>query len=334
MSRFSLLAAAGPHVAVEIVPGQIGAILIDDRRDTPVVAAHAVESLPPGAVVAALNAPNVLDRPLVVETLRRAFARLGTRPRSVGVVIADSVAKVSLLRFDKVPQRSQDLDELVRYQMRKAAPFRIEDACVTYTPGASIEGGGREFVVALARRDIVQEYESVCATLGAQAGLVDLATFNVLNAVLAGPGVPSGDWLLVHLTSDYSTIAIMRERSLIFFRNRSAEGEGTLADLVHQTAMYYEDRLNGGGFERIILAGAAAVSSAHAEREVGAGGGQAPWWLGGAEQVRRSLEQRLGTRVESIDPGQAAPFIGRVPSPAALDVLAPVIGLVLRARAA
>ena len=40
-------------------------------------------------------------------------------------------------------------------------------------------------MVSIARRDIVEGYESVCAEVGAHAGIVDLSTFNVINAVLA-----------------------------------------------------------------------------------------------------------------------------------------------------
>src|SRR5207253_1712621 len=95
---------------------------------------------------------------------------------------------------------------------------------------------------------------------GAHAGLVDVATFNLVNAVLAGSDPPSGDWLLVNVTADYASIAILRGGHLIFFRNRSgdSDGDGTFADLVHQTAMYYEDRLGGAGFGRVILAAAGA----------------------------------------------------------------------------
>ena len=51
----------------------------------------------------------------------------------------------------------------------------------------------REFVVLMARKDIVREYETACEAAGAQAGIVDLATFNVINAVLAGSQAPTGD---------------------------------------------------------------------------------------------------------------------------------------------
>ena len=44
--------------------------------------------------------------------------------------------------------------------------------------------------------------------------------------------------------------------ALIFYRHRGADGTESLTDLVHQTAMYYEDRLNGTGFRRVLVAGA------------------------------------------------------------------------------
>src|SRR5439155_6864258 len=94
------------------------------------------------------------------------------------------VAKVSLVRFEHVPGRAADLDQLVRWQVRKAAPFPIEDAQVSYEPGFKA-ADGQEFIVSLARRTVVEEYEGLCAEAGAHAGIVDLATFNVINAAIA-----------------------------------------------------------------------------------------------------------------------------------------------------
>src|SRR5206468_8133543 len=162
-----------------------------------------------------------------------------------------------------------------------------------------------------------EEYEGLCAEAGAHAGLVDLATFNVVNAVLASAGAPSGDWLLVNVAADSTSIALLRGPHLIFFRNRAADTDGTLADLVHQTAMYYEDRLQGAGFGRVVLAGAAA----------------GPARLGEVEQVRRSLEDRLASPVETVDPRSAAALTDRIAAaPALLDTLAPLVGLLLRDR--
>jgi Tfp pilus assembly PilM family ATPase len=279
------------------------------------VAAHTTEPLPDGALVPSLTAANAHDRLAVMGALNRVLERVG-RPRRIGLVVPDLVAKVSLVKFEKVPARAQDLDQLVRWQVRKTAPFPIEQAQVSYQPGLHA-ADGQEFIVSLARRDVIEEYEKLCAEAGAHAGLVDLSTFNVVNAILAGQGAPDADWLLVNVAADYASIAILRGPHLIVFRNRTADSEGTLADLVHQTAMYYEDRLKGAGFGRVILAGASA------------GAHQA----GDLDDVRRSLEERLATPVESVDPRTAAALTDRITAaPALLDTLAPLVGLLLRDR--
>jgi Tfp pilus assembly PilM family ATPase len=325
MSVFdSLRETSGPTVALEVAAHQASAASIEYRGGSAVVLAHATESLPPGALVPSLTSANIHNRQAVVDVIGRVLERMG-RPRRIGLVVPDLVAKVSFVRFEQPPTRAADLEQLVRWQVRKTAPFAVEEAQVSFVPGFKAPDG-QEFVVSLARRSIVEEYESICADAGAHAGIVDLATFNVINAVLAAlpPVSASGaeaDWLLVNIAPDYASIAIMRGRNLIFFRNRVAAGEedqGTLADLVHQAAMYYEDRLSGAGFARVFLTGAAGAGPRHAAD---------------AEQVRRSLQERLGTSVDNVDPRMAATLTDRISAGSALlDTLTPLVGLVLRGR--
>jgi len=313
-----LFSSPPPHVGVEFAARRVTVVSLAGGGGDPVVAGHATEALPAGALEPGINSQNVVDPTAVAGALGRALERLGVRPRRVGLVVPDPVAKVSLVRFEQVPGRAQDLAQMIRWQVRKAAPFRIEDAQVAYAPGLALDGGGREFIVSIARRDIVEEYERVCASVGAHAGLVDLASFSLINAVLAVPGqAATGDWMLVHATREYSTLAVVRDATLIFFRTRAAEAEESLADLVHQTVMYHEDRLGGGGIPRVVLAGVAEAGHEH------------------ADLVRRSLEARLGVPVESLDPRRAAALRDRIEADQALlDTLGSPIGLLMRERAA
>jgi type IV pilus assembly protein PilM len=320
MSHFSdwisLRNAPPPTVAVELAAHRVSAATLEIRGGRPALAAYAVDALPDGALVPSLTGQNARDRGTVSAVLGRVLERVG-RPRRVALVVPDAIAKVSLVRFEQVPARAHDLDQLVRWQVRKAAPFPLEEAQISYVAGGrSTEG--QEFIVTLARRDVVQEYEELCAEAGAYAGLVDLSTFNVINSVLAGSAVPAGDWLLVNVASDYASIGILRGPHLIFFRSRGAGADGTLADLVHQTAMYYEDRLQGGGFGRLLVCGA---STAGAEQAAD------------VEQIRRSLEERLGTEIETVDVRGAATLTDRIAAaPPLLDALAPLVGVLLRGR--
>jgi Tfp pilus assembly PilM family ATPase len=316
MSRFStsLWDAALPTVAVELSAQRVTGASLELRGSKQVVRAHAIVPLPPGALTPSLTTTNVHDRGAVAAALKRVLQHLGN-PHRIGLVIPDPVAKISLVKFQQVPAKAQDLDQVIRWQVRKAAPFPIEEAQVSFVPAAH-GPDGQEFIVSLAKREIVTEYESLCADGGAHAGLIDVSTFNVINAVLAGTGAPSGDWLLVNVAPDWASMAILRGHDVMFFRSRGAEGEGTLADLVHQTAMYYEDRLSGAGFGRVMLCGASTAGDAHSADN-------------GA--LRRSLEERLGTSVSTVDPRNAAALVDRIDgSPALLDALAPLVGMLVR----
>jgi type IV pilus assembly protein PilM len=318
MSRLpGFLVSPPPSVGVEIAADRVTAVSLVRQAGGWIVAAHGTERLAPGVVTPALNAVNVHDRPALAAALRSAFDKLGARPRRIALVVPDTSAKLSLLRFDKVPAAA-DLDQLIRWQVRKVAPFKPEEAQVSWVPAAAIPGGGREYLVTLARRDIVESYMNACADAGADAGVVDLASLNLINAALASGGTsPSGDWLIVHVASDYATLAIVRNGDLIFFRTRQLGAEGDLADLVHQTAMYYEDRLSGETFARVVLSGASARGAETVER------------------VRRGLEERMGVRVEALDFRGSAAMRDRInAAPDLLETLAPAVGVVLRERAA
>jgi type IV pilus assembly protein PilM len=312
----SFLASPPPAAALELTATRVTAVAVTQLGGAvPGVASHATLPLAPGALVPSLTAANAVDRAAVVGAVRQALERIGGA-RRVALVLPDTAGKVSLVRFDKMPARAEDLAQLVRWQVRKAVPFPIDGAQVSWSEGLRHADGGQDLVVAMMRRDIVQEYEGLCAAAGADAGLVDLASFNVINLVLAGDArangdVAAGDWMLVHLAHDYVTLAIVRQGSVIFHRNRPSEEVASLADLVHQTAMYSEDRLGGGTFARVVLSGELGTTA--------------------TPDVRRSLEERLQARAETVELTRAATMADRIRlAPDLLACLAAPLGALLR----
>lgn len=314
MTLPAFLQQAPPLVAVDVAPERVAVVRVERRGGSLSIAAHGVEPLPAGAVTGALATPNMPDVALVAAAISRAMATAAARTTRVSLVVPDTVARVSLVKFESVPAKAADLDQLIRWQVKKTTPFPLEEAVLACTPGLSAPGA-HEFVVTVARRDVVAQYEQACALAGAHAGVVDLATFNVVNTVLAGPSAASGDWLLVHAAPSYVSLAVLRDGHLIFYRTRGEEAEGSVADLVHQTAMYYEDRLHGQRFGRVLLAGGSTVA--------------------GADALRHELSERLGIEVSNVDPFQSASPAARLgASPALADALAPGIGMLLREGAA
>lgn len=310
MTLPSMLRTPPPHVAIEIAPSRISAVAVSGGAGSGMtIAGWAVEPLPAGAVVPSLTASNVAGPAEVRAALGRAWDRLGQRPKRVALVIPDAAAKVSLVRFQEVPPRASDLDELVKFQIRKAAPFGVEDSQISYAEGER-SAAGQDFVVVQARRDVIGEYEQTCLAEGATPGIVDLTTFGLSQCALATHRGLTGDWLLIHASADGATLAIYRGRHLVFFRHRSETGDGHLGELVHQTAMYYQDRLGGQGFSRVLAGGAAASELTQAV------------WL--------NIQARLGVRAEAVVPTANAAVASPTPmAPDTMEAIAPALGVAL-----
>ncbi len=303
-ARSSFLKAQPPAIAVEFATDRVAIVSVDRGPGGATVSAHGVERLAPGVLAPQLNGRNVQDANSAGDALRRLIDAAGLRGTRAALVLPDAVARVSIVSFETVPASAADLEQLIRWQVRKSVPFAIDTAQVSWD-----RGSGNDLVVTVARRDIIEEYEAVCARAGLHAGLVDLATFNLINAVLAS-GAPDGDWMLVHLTVGDASIAIVRGHDLIFFRNKTTAQDESVEDLVHQTAMYHEDRLGGGRFARVVVSGLAA---------------------GAAAETRRNIEARFGVPVEAVDPRGAATLRDRIAAaPELLEALAAPVGILVR----
>ena len=313
MSASGFLAPALPSVAIEIAARRVTVTEIGGGSQ-PTISAYASEPLPVEAVTPALSGTNIAKTAVVADALRVALDRAGLRtPRRAALLVPDSVARVTLLTFEQLPARSAELEQLIRWQLRKSTPFPIDEAQVSHFV-ASADTRGSHIAAVIARRDVIAQYEAVPASLGIHAGIVDLASFNIMNAVMAANPGAAGDSLLVCLAAEATTLAILRGEQLMFYRHRAAVEEEPLSALVHQTAMYHEDRLGGSRFARIWICGAALEQ-------------------GGADTARRELSERLGVPADTVDVRTRAALGARIGASAdLLDALAAPVGVLLRER--
>ena len=145
--------------------------------------------------------------------------------------------------------------------------------------------------------------------------MVDLASFNLMNTVLAVTPSTPGDWLLVHIGADYATLAVVqRAGPRVLPEPRRGRPSGVRGPRSSDVDVP-RGRLGGGGFARVVLTGAALR-----------GPDQADW-------IRRSIEERLASKIESLDFRNTVPIRDRIGAgPELLDALAPALGVLLRER--
>lgn len=299
-----------PDATVEVTADRVSALALELRGGRPTVTAVAAAPLAAGALTPGFVAPNMHDSAALAAGIRDVVGRLGVRVRRVALVLPDAVARVSLVRLEHVPSRREDLAQLVQWQVRKGVPFATEEARVSFVPGASTSAG-HEFLATVARASVLAEYEAACAASGLQVGLVDIATTAAVNLRMSG-SVPSGDWLLVHVREDACAVVVLRADRVLFYRTRTDEDRVDVGDFVHQAVMYYQDRLEGKGFQGVYVAG----------------DGSTDWPIA---LVRQTIESRIGAAPLVLDPGDYAALPGSVASAASRDVLTPLMGMGIRA---
>ena len=211
---------------------------------------------------------------------RVARARTARRARrgASALVLPDSIAKVSLVRLDAVPPRAagpRPADPLARAEVgavpdRGGAGDLVARARARRTAGASSSSRWRGATV-------VREFEGACAEAGAHAGPRRSGDASAWSTRCwrrrTRRSRATGCWCTSRPTTAASSI--LRGRDLIFFRNRAEGSDESLPDLVHQTAMYYEDRLGGqrvrprGGRRRRGRRGSAVAGAATSTRSGG-----------------------------------------------------------------
>ena len=169
--------------------------------------------------------------------------------------------------------------------MRKAAPFKPEDAQISWVPAAPIAGGGREYLVTLARRDIIESYMKACADAGAAAGLVDLASLNLINAALASGAQTTGGRLAGR----------PRRARLRHAGDRPRQGSDLLP---HAAARGGRGPCGPGPPDRDVPRGSPERRQVRAGRARPAPRRAGPRWASG---LRRGLEERMNVKVESLD---------------------------------
>src|SRR5690242_6433377 len=92
-----------PAAAVEINPRRVTAAVIADQGGTRVLTSYAGEPLAAGVVEASLNATNIHDSAALTTAIGTVLDRLASRPKRVALVLPDTIAKLSLVRFEKIP---------------------------------------------------------------------------------------------------------------------------------------------------------------------------------------------------------------------------------------
>lgn len=219
-------------------------------------------------VTAGLTAPVLQDRATVLAGLKEALDAIDPDARDWTIVLPDACMRVSILDFDTLPQKPQEILPLVRFRLRRMVPFDADTAAVSYQSlksGNSTDTNGPVQIIAAAMpAEVRDEFESLVRETGREPGVLLPAT---LAALAAMPD--TGSQLLVHTGQGLVTTGITRNGQLLLYRGTeySDAQPAETAQAVLVAAAYYEDALHTQ-LEEVWVAGLEAPEALRTHLEV------------------------------------------------------------------
>jgi type IV pilus assembly protein PilM len=236
---FSSNTSLRPGLACEITPDGV----IAARQSRTAQAVMAFAPLAAGVVQPGLAVPNFIDQALVAAPLRQALDEVALREKQLTLVVPDAAVRVLILDFDTLPSKPQEALPIVRFRLRKLAPFDVDGAAVSYQIMRQEQGQTRALVTVMPA-EVRAEYEAAVRAAGYEPGVVLPSTLASLAAL------PAGDAALVINRSDLSlTTAITNGNELLLHRTLALAAAGAarrddLAQAVSVAAAYFEDTLH------------------------------------------------------------------------------------------
>jgi len=257
----ALVAEPPPAMAFEISEAGIAASRTAARSEIE------FRPLKPGTLTISPLRENIADEADFEAAVRALTALQPARKRKdAALILPDFCSRVAVLDFDHFPSDAKEQTSLVRFRLKRAVPFDVESAALSYF--VQTAGKSTEVVVVVAPLEIVSRYEAPFRAAGINPGLVTTSSLATLELLPDGPLT-----VLAKLSGHVLTVVVRQKTALKLVRCIELPAptrEEILAVLV-PTLVYVEDNL-GRAAESLLLCGfgaQAADAAQYFERELG-----------------------------------------------------------------
>jgi type IV pilus assembly protein PilM len=208
-----------------------------------------------------LTSANFPEQATIAAALRRAVDEVALRDKQLTLVVPDAAVRVLVLDFESLPSKAQEAMPIVRFRLRKLAPFEVDDAAVSYQIMRQEQGQTRVLVTVMPA-EIRAEYESVVRAAGYEPAVILSSTLASLAALRSSDAalvvnrnglslttaIANGDELLLHRTLELpASAAAQREEAAQAVSVASAYFEDTMH--ASPSVLYYA---GPGGAEAFV----------------------------------------------------------------------------------
>jgi type IV pilus assembly protein PilM len=207
--------------AVELKPG---------KADTWQLSTVGLEYLPPEAIVDG----QIMDSTSVIDAIQRVFAEYKIKTTDVATSISGSSVIVKKIQLPAMSE--QELAESIHWEAEQYIPFDITEVNLDYQvldQGAA--GGNMDILLVAAKKDKINDYQSVITQAGRNPIVMDVDAFALQNAYEMNYGVePNRVVAMVNTGASQTNINVVRGETSIFTRDITTIGGNAFTDAIQK----------------------------------------------------------------------------------------------------
>jgi type IV pilus assembly protein PilM len=162
----------------------------------------------------------------------------GRKRRTAAVILPDYAGRTTVLDFDSFPAKAEEQETLVKFRLRKAVPFDIDSASVSYYAQPRSGSKKVDVVASSMSLETLARYEAPFRAAGLHVGFVTTSMMAALHAV---PG--TGCQVVVKLNGTVLALAVTDGGALRLLRTIELPeaSPDAIAEHLIPTLTYIED---------------------------------------------------------------------------------------------
>jgi len=225
-------------VGLDIGSSSVKLVQLKEKKGGYQLLAFGSAPLPPEAIVDGA----LMNSSAIVQAIQELFAQQKVRVKDVAIGVRGHSVIIKKIALPRMTQ--EELDESIQWEAEQYIPFDVKDVNIDtqiLTPEADAAGQMDVLLVA-AKKDMINDYTSVCAEAGLTATVVDVDAFAVQNSYEANYDPNASETVvLVNVGAAVSNINVISRGVTTFTRDITMGGNAFTEEIQKQLNISYDE---------------------------------------------------------------------------------------------
>src|SRR6266568_443308 len=225
-------------VGLDIGSSSVKLVQLREKKGGYVLQAFGSARLPPETIVDGA----LMNSAAVVQAIQELVAGQKVKAKEVAIGVRGHSVIIKKVSFPRMSQ--EELDDSIQWEAEQYIPFDVKDVNIDtqiLTP-AGDAAGQMDVLLVAAKKDMINDYTSVCAEAGLLPTVVDVDAFAVQNAFEVNYDLPRGETVvLINVGAAVSNINILANGNTTFTRDVTLGGNTFTEEIQKQLNISYDE---------------------------------------------------------------------------------------------